>query len=140
MVASLNQSTPARDTGYEGVQYICATLTMAAANLPVQKVGTIPAGAMVLSVNARITTVFAGGTPVLGVGSVAAGGAAPAVGASGNVFQPITSTPTQTSTTNVPSVTVAQPLAVDTDFYVGCTGGATSGAAVIAIAFIKPLA
>jgi hypothetical protein len=140
MVASLNQSTPARDTGYEGIQYICTTLTMGGvANLPVVKVGTIPAGAIVVAIYARISTAFAGGTPVLGVSAVTAGGAVPAVGATSNVFQPITNT-LGASTSNVPSATVIEPLAADTDFYVGTSGGATAGVAVVAIAFIKPLA
>jgi hypothetical protein len=139
MVASLNQSTPAREAGYETVQYICTTLTQTGSDLPKQKIGTIPAGSIVLSINSRVIAAFTGGTPVIGVGSVAAGGAVPAVGATGNVFQPITNT-LQLSTTNVPSVTVLQPLAVDTDYYVGTSGAATAGSIVVAIAFIKPLA
>jgi len=38
----------------------------------------------------------------------------------------------------VPSATVAQPLAADTDIWVGTTGAATAGDVIIAVSFVKP--
>ena len=85
MVTSLNNRTPAREAGYEQIQYIAARLTLTAADTPVVKVGTLPAGSIILGIIPRVATAVTGGTPVLGVGSVAAGGAVPSVGGSGNV-------------------------------------------------------
>jgi hypothetical protein len=138
MVTSLNQGTPAREAGYEMMQYISARLTMSGtANLPVLKIGTISAGSVIVGISNTVTTVIAGGTPVLGLGSVAAGGAVPAVGGSGNVN--IVMAEAAGSEWIMPLSGTAV-LTVDTDFYVGTSGGATSGVTVVAIFFIKPLA
>ena len=140
MVTSLNQSTPARDILFiNSVAYICGRVTLTAADTPVVKIGTIPAGAAIISLNFRVVTAFTGGTPVIGVGSVTAGGAVPAVGATGNIFQPVATITTGASTTAQPSATVAQPLATDTDIYAGTSGAATAGDIIVVIGYIKPL-
>lgn len=138
MVTSLNNRSSARELGYETIQYICARLTMSGtANLPVVRVGTIPAGAVIVAISNTVVTAITGGTPVLGLGSVAAGGTVPAVGGSGNIN--IVMTEALGSEWLQPLASVAGPLTVDTDFYVGTSGGATAGDAVVAIYFIKPL-
>lgn len=139
MVTSLNQSNPARETGYEAVQYICGRLTLnGVADAVKVKLGTIPAGAVMVAIYSRVVTAITGGTPVLGLGSVAAGGATPAVGTTGNINAVMAEA--AGSEALVPSATVAQPFATDTDIWAGTSGGATAGDAVIACAYIKPLA
>jgi hypothetical protein len=138
MVTSLNQGKPAREAGYEMIQYISTRLVMSGtANLPVLKVGTISAGSVVIGISNTVVTVIAGGTPVLGLGSVAAGGTVPAVGGSGNVN--IVMSEAVGSEWIMPLASQAV-LTVDTDFYVGTSGGATSGDTIVAIYFIKPVA
>ena len=86
MVANLMTNTPARDPFNNGVVAIVGRHTLTAADTPAAtKIGTIPAGAMILSIASRVVTAVAGGTPVLGVSYVATGGAVPAVGTSGNL-------------------------------------------------------
>lgn len=137
MAGNLMTGTPARDIGYNVVQAICARHTLTGADVPVTKIGTIPAGSVITSITSRVVTAVTGGTPVLGIGSVTAGGAAPAVGATGNIQG--TMAEAAGSEQVMPSATVVQPLAVDTDFYVGTSGAATAGDVVVAIQFVKPL-
>ena len=85
MVQNLMTNTPPRDAFNNAVQAINARHTLTAADAPTTKIGTIPAGAIILAIYSRVATAVTGGTPVLGIGSVAAGGAVPAVGATGNV-------------------------------------------------------
>lgn len=132
MVTSLNRGTSARDLGYQTKQYICARHTLTGTDLPVTKVGTIPAGAVITGINTRVVTAVTGGTPVLGIGTTVA-----LIGASGNLNAVIAEA--AGSEFVQPSATVAQPLAADTDVYIGTTGGATAGDVVVAVEFIKPL-
>jgi hypothetical protein len=128
MVTSLNRGNPARETGYEMVQYIAGRVTLAGADVNV-KVGTLPAGSIILWVHSKVVTAITGGTPVLAVG-VASGGstlvATMAEAAGSELLQPLT--------------TVVQPLAADTDIWAGTSGAATAGDAVITVGFCKPLA
>ena len=133
MVTSLNSSTPAREAGYEMVQYISKRHTLTGTDLPVTKVGTLPAGAVIISINTRVITAVTGGTPVLGVGTTAS-----LIGTNGNLNAAIAEAAGVEALQA--SATVAQPLAADTDVFVGTTGGATAGDVVVAVQFIKPLA
>jgi hypothetical protein len=108
------------------------------ANLPVVKIGTIPKDSVIIGISNTVATAITGGTPVLGIGSVAAGGAVPAVGGTGNVN--IVMSEAAATEWLMPLAGTAGPLAADTDFYVGTSGGATAGDAVVSIHFIKPLA
>ena len=137
MVQNLMTNTPPRDAFSNAVQAINARHTLSAADAPTTKIGTIPAGAIVLGIFSRVATAVSGGTPVLGIGSVAAGGAVPAVGATGNIQG--TMAEAAGSEQVMPSATIAQPLANDTDFYVGTSGGATAGDVYVSILFVKPL-
>lgn len=133
MVTSLNTSTPARESGYEGVQYICGRLTLTGADTPKVKLGTLPAGAVIVALYTRVVTAVTGGTPVLGFGTTSA-----LTGTSGNINAVVAEA--AGSEALVPSATVAQPLAADTDVWLGTSGAATAGDVVGVVAFIKPLA
>lgn len=127
MVTSLNQSTVARDAGYQLVQYICGRLTLAGADGNV-KIGTLPAGAVILTVSTDIETTLSGGTPVFNVGTASGGAQIAAAIAI-----------TAGSLNTVPLAALVQPLAADTDVWAGTTGAATTGDAIVAVTFIKPL-
>ena len=137
MVTSLNRATPARETGYQLQQYICGRVTLTAADTPVVKVGTVPVGSVITSIASRVVTAVTGGTPVLGVGSVAAGGAVPSVGTSGNVQNVLAEA--AGSEVVVPLAALTMPFTVDTDIYVGTSGGATAGDVILTVFFVKPL-
>jgi hypothetical protein len=138
MVTTLNNRSPAREAGYEMFQYICARLTLTAADTPVLRVGTLPAGSVITSIFSRVVTAVTGGTPVLGMGSVAAGGTVPAVGGTGNVV--IVMAEAAGSEQVFPLAALVMPFTVDTDIYIGTSGAATAGDVVVAVAFVKPLA
>jgi hypothetical protein len=137
MATSLMTRTAAREAGYQMMQYISARLTLASADAPVVKVGTLPAGSVIVGISSRVITAITGGTPVLGIDSVTAGGATPAVGSTGNIQG--TMAETAGSELVFASTTVAQPFANDVDIYVGTSGAATAGDAVITVMFVKPL-
>jgi len=137
MVANLMTNNPARDAFNNGTQAITGRLTLTAADTPVVKIGTIPSGALILGIVSRVATAVTGGTPVLGVGSVTAGGAAPAVGATGNVQGVMAEA--AGSELVFPLAALGLPLANDTDIYAGTSGGATAGDVYITVLFVKPL-
>jgi hypothetical protein len=137
MVANLMTKSPARDAFNNAVQAISARHTLTAADTPTTKVGTLPAGSIILGIFSRVGTAVAGGTPVLGIGSVAAGGAVPAVGTTGNVQGVMAEA--AGSELVFPLAALALPLTVDTDIYVGTSGGATSGDVYVTVVFIKPI-
>ena len=131
MVTTLNNQTPARDAGFEMVQYISARATVAAgvANKSL-KMGSIPAGSIIVAVASRVVTAVTGGTPAAGIG-LTTGAANEFSGAltvtAGSQFIP-------------PATTTGGPVAVDTDVWLNVSGGATAGDVVGAVLFIKPLA
>jgi hypothetical protein len=137
MPGNLMTGTPARDIGYNVVQALVVRHTLTGTDLPVTKVGTIPAGAMILSIQSRVITAVTGGTPVLGIGSVAAGGTAPAVGGTGNVV--IAMSEAAGSESVFPLAALVLPPTTDLDIYVGTSGSATAGDVVITVLFVKPL-
>src|SRR6266576_225939 len=130
MVSQLNRGTPARDQGYEMIQYIAGSIVADAGGAAVNvKLGTIPAGAIILQANARVQTAITGGTPVLGLGTASGGtqiqGVMSEAAGSEVVF---------------PAAGIVLPLTADTDVWATLTGGATAGQAFIAVSFIKPVA
>ena len=134
MATSLNRSVPARDNWYEMVSYIAARHTLTGADTPAYtKIGTIPAGAVITGINTRVATAVTGGTPVLGIGTSIS-----TVGTNGNINAVIAEA--AGSEALQPSVTVVQPLAADTDIYIGTTGAATAGDVYAIVFFVKPLA
>lgn len=133
MVTTLNQSTPARESGYEGVQYICGRVTPGSVNALNVKIGTLPAGSIPVAIHNRVVTAFAGGTPLLTIGS---NGPATYDNMNATMLEAAGSELLQ------PLATFAAPLAVDTDIFARVSGGTplTAGDTVISVWFIKPLA
>jgi len=131
MVSSLNVKVPARAAGYEQVQYMAKRHTLTAADVPVIKIGTLPAGAVILSVGVAKITTYSGGTPVLGFGTVAAN-----VGGSGDIA---TGMSISLSSNTVP-LAIGFPLASDTDVWFGSSGAATTGDSVVSVSFMLPIA
>jgi hypothetical protein len=130
--------TPARDAFNNGTQAIVGRHTLTAADTPAStKIGTIPAGAMILGIASRVVTAVAGGTPVLGISYVATGGTAPAVGTSGNLQNVMAEA--AGSELVFPLAAAVLPPTTDVDIYVGSTGAATSGDVIVAVLFVKPL-
>jgi len=124
---------PAREMGYQMPQQISGRHTLTGADTPVATlIGRVPAGSIIYGIASRVVTAVTGGTPVLGVGTSTA-----TVGTNGNLNAVMAEA--AGSEFLVPSTTVAQPLAADTDVYVGTTGGATAGDVVIGIMFFKPV-
>ena len=124
---------PARDLGTAVVQYVCGRHTLTAADTPAAtKIGRLPAGAMICEISSRVVTAVTGGTPVLGIGT-----APTLVGTNGNIQAVMSEAAGSESV--MASATVAQPLAADTDIWVGTTGAATAGDVIVAVQFIKPL-
>lgn len=132
MTTSLNNQVSARESGYQGVQYIAGRLTLTGADVPKVKLGVLPAGAIILAIATRVITAVTGGTPVLGFGTTSA-----LVGGAGNLNAVVAEA--AGSELLVPSATVAQPLAADTDVWLGTSGGATAGDVIGAVLFMKPV-
>jgi hypothetical protein len=131
MVTQLNRATPAREIGYEVLQYLAARLTLSGADTFV-KVGTLPQGSVIVEISSKVITAVSGGTPVLGVGTTSTnvGGTAdivaiPVAAGSGQVF---------------PLAALVMPFVNPQDVYVGTSGGSTAGDAVVVVSFVKPLA
>jgi hypothetical protein len=134
MVTSLNISTPAREAGYEMMQYICGRNTITADATTPTKVGTLPAGAVIVGISSKVVTAVTGGTPAFGIGTTAA-----TVGTAGTIVT--TMAETAGSEWLLPLASLVQPLAADTDVYIGAlTGGGTAGDVIITVFFVKPLA
>ena len=139
MVTTLLQRSSSREIGYEMAQYIATRFTVTGTN-PSQKLGTLPAGSVIMGIMSRVITAVAGGTPVLAVGAVPTGTAAPTFALSAPNTLNVTMAEAAGSELVFPTTDIAQPLATDYDVYVGTSGGVTSGDAVVAVLFIKPLA
>lgn len=145
MVTTLNNRPAARDALAQEIQYVCGRVVMSGtADVPNgwssqgARIGTIPAGSVIVGVCSRVVTAVAGGTPVLGVG-VCNAGTTPSsiVGTNGNLQNVMAEA--AGSETVVPLAALTMPFTVDQDVYVGTTGGVTSGDVIVAVQFIKPL-
>lgn len=132
MTTSLNSQVPARDFGYQAVQYIGGRLTLTAADTPKKKIGTLPAGAIITSIHSKVAAAVTGGTPVLGLGTTSA-----LVGTSGDIQNVMAEAAGSESL--VPLAALTMPLAADTDVWVGTSGGATAGDVYVVVAFVRPV-
>ena len=138
MPGNLFTNTPARDAFNNGTQAIIGRHTLTGADTPAStKIGTIPAGAMILGISSRVVTAVTGGTPVLGISYVATGGTAPAVGTSGNLQNVMAEA--AGSELVFPLAAAVLPPTTDIDIYVGTTGAATAGDVIVVVLFVKPL-
>ena len=133
MVTSLNSAVPARDAGEQQMQYVSGRHVLTGADTPAAtKIGTVPAGAVIVAVHSKVVTAVSGGTPVLGVGTTAA-----TVGTNGTVQNVMAEA--AGSETVVPLAALVMPLAANTDIYVGTTGAATAGDVIIAVQYFTPV-
>jgi hypothetical protein len=131
MVSQLNNRTPAREAGYEMMQYIAGRITaVSGGGAVVQKIGTLPAGALIQSINSRVVTAF---------GTAAAMGVT--LGQSGTFSDIASGLNTAAGGTTLQWLaTVSQPLTADLDVWAQITSGATAGDSYISVWFEKPLA
>ena len=140
MATTLNNRTAAREGPvYQMVSYVAGRVTLSGADVVV-KLGTLPAGCIIIGISSRVITAVTGGTPVLAVGSVAAGSAAPAFPLTSTNILQNTMSEAAGSELVFPDTNLAQPLATDRDVYAGTSGGSTAGDAVVTVLFVKPLA
>src|SRR5262245_1482018 len=132
MVTTLLNRPAAREAGYQMAQYIAKRVQADAGGAALNvSIGVLPAGSIITGILSRIATVFAGGTPLLTIGSNSA------------TFDNINATIAETtlgSESLLPLGTFTLPLAADTEVFARISGGATSGDGYIVINFIKPLA
>lgn len=130
MVANLMINTPARDAFTNAVQSIGGRITAAAggpATLSV-KIGTLPAGALILGVNSNVETALVGTTPTFNVGTTAAG-----VDIAAGIAL------TAGTVTTPPLAALVNPVAADTTVWANITGTPTAGDAYVSVQFIKPV-
>lgn len=130
MVTTLNRGTPAREAGYEMMQYICGRITAVSGGTAVQqKIGTLPAGSIVQGVQSRVVTAFATAAAMgitLGQSGTYSDFASGLNTAAGGTFLQMLAT-------------VSQPLTADLDVWAQITSGATAGDSYISVWFEKPL-
>lgn len=130
MGTTLFTKTPAREAGYEMMQYICGRITAVAGGTAVtQKIGTLPAGAIVTGIHSRVVTAYATAAAmgvVLGASSATPNDMASVLNtAAGGTFVQMLATQ-------------AQPLTADLDVWAQITSGATAGDSFISVWFQKP--
>ena len=90
------------------------------------KIGTLPAGAVILGIGSKVVTAVTVGTLQMGTASAGAQVTATIAETAGSEFlQPLSS--------------LVQPLAADTDIWAGTTGSATAGDVIFTVLFVKPL-
>lgn len=129
MVTSLNSQLSAREAGYQMHAYVAGRVQALAAGTTVnQKIGRLPAGAIITGISTKIATAITGGTPVLAVGT-----------ASGGTQIQGTIAEAAGSENLLPAAALVMPLAAETDVWVGISGGATAGDAYVIVFFVKPL-
>ena len=130
MVANLMTNTPARDPFTNAVISISGRITAVSGGGATQsvKIGTIPAGALILGVNTNVETAITPGTATLNVGTTAAGTdiAAGIALTAGTVVTPA-------------AAALANPLTADTQVWANITGTPTAGDAFVTVQFIKPV-
>src|SRR5215475_8752886 len=131
MVTRLNIGTPAREAGYEMMQYIAARITAVSGGTAVtQKVGTVPSGAVITGVHSRVVTAYATAAAV-GI----------SLGQSGTFSDFASGLNTAAGGTIVQALaTVSQPLTADLDVWAQISSGATAGDSYISVWFEKPVA
>jgi hypothetical protein len=134
MVTSLNTRSPAREAGYEMLQYISGRNVITADATAPTRIGTLPIGAVIVGISSKVVTAVTGGTPAFGIGTTAA-----TVGTAGTIVTAMAEA--AGSEWLLPLASVVMPLAADTDVYIGAlAGGGTAGDVIITVFFIKPLA
>jgi len=130
MVANLMTGVSARDAGNNTVQSINGRVTAVSGAGATQsaRIGTLPAGALVLGVNSNVETALVGTSPLLHVGTTATG-------------QDIATGIAATAGTAVtaPLAALVNPIAADTAVWASISGTPTAGDAYVSVQFIKPV-
>jgi len=130
MVSQLNSGKPAREQGYEMLQYVAGTISADSGGATQAiKIGSISSGSVITSAISRVSTTITGGTPVLTLGT-----------SSGGTQIQGTMSETAGSEQVFPIAGLTNPLTADIDVWLSITGGATTGTASVALFFIKPVA
>jgi hypothetical protein len=127
MVTSLNTAVAAREAGYQMMQYICGRVTVVTSGTDVNtKIGSLPAGAVLVAVATKVVTAVTVGTLQMGTAS---GGAQ------------VTATIAETAGSEwlMPLSSLVMPLAAKTDIWAGTTGSATAGDVIFTVFFVTPL-
>ncbi len=130
MVSQLNSNVPAREQGYEMMQYIMGRITTVTGGTAVTtRIGTLPQGAVIQGVNHRVVTAYA---------------TAAAMGIT--VGMSIASTPNNIASglntiaaSFVQALTnLTEPLTADVDVWAQITSGASAGDSYISVWYTKP--
>lgn len=122
MVTSLNRQVPARELGFEMVQFICGRIAASPSGAEVTAlIGKLPVGAVINAIASRVVTAINGGVDVDTENLVA------------NLAA------TAGSQLVMPDPASGGPLPSDTEFYATITGGATVGVAYVAVLYYIPI-
>lgn len=129
MVTNLMTGVPARDASVNAVQSINGRITAAAGGPATlsARIGTLPAGALILGVNTNVETALVGTTPTFNIGTTATGVdiAAGIALTAGTVTTPVLAA-------------LTNPVTADTAVYANITGTPTAGDAYVSVQYIKP--
>jgi hypothetical protein len=121
--------TPARDASVNAVQSIAGRVTAVTGAGATQsaRIGTLPAGALILGINSNVETALVGTSPLLHLGTTATG-------------QDIATGIAATAGTAVtpPLAALVNPVAADTAVWASISGTPTAGDAYVSVQFIKP--
>ena len=130
MVTTLMTNTPARDPFTNAVISIAGRITAVSGAGATQsvKIGTLPAGALIIGINSNVETALVGTSPLLHVGTTATGQ---------DIATGIAAT--AGTATTPPLAALANPIAADTDVYASISGTPTAGDAYVSVQFIKPV-
>ena len=129
MPGNLMTGTSARDASVNAVQAVSGRIQGAGVDPTNVKIGTLPAGAVILGVCTNVETVIGGTAPVFDIGTSSGGAQIAAAVAL-----------TAGSLNTMPLAALVQPLAADTDVWAGIRAGGvtTSGDAYVMVLFVKP--
>jgi hypothetical protein len=129
MTTNLMTGTPARDASVNTVQQISGRVTAVSGAGATQsaRIGTLPAGALILGINSNVETALVGTSPLLHLGTTATG-------------QDIATGIAATAGTAVtpPLAALVNPVAADTAVWASISGTPTAGDAYVSVQFIKP--
>jgi hypothetical protein len=130
MVTRLNTGVPAREAGYEMLQYVAGAISADSGGATqAVKIGSISSGSVITSIISRVSVAITGGTPVLSLGT-----------SSGGTQVQNTMAEVAGSEQVFPASTLTNPLTTDVDIWANISGAATTGTAYVAVFFIKPVA
>jgi|SRR6185436_13006397 len=130
MVTTLMTGVPARDASNNTVQSISGRVTAVSGAGATQsaRIGTLPAGAFITVINSNIETALVGTSPLLHIGTTAAGQ---------DIATGIAATAGTVNT--VPLAALTNPITADTAVWCSISGTPTAGDAYVTVQYIKPV-